>query len=171
MVAAALADELQGGLLWTSLFARRFVITPGLLTSVYVDFFDENPSAMFGRSFLRWWVDSPYERSIALEVGQYLQPGGTVAANANLFADGFANFGHVGMVGTGLVLLAFLRFVDWAARGLPLTVAAMVMLMPSITLTNTSLTTAMLSHGLALGTLVLAVAPRSGWYRPGDDSG
>ncbi|MBF4601637.1 hypothetical protein ITJ55_12540 [Frigoribacterium sp. VKM Ac-1396] len=170
MVVAALADELQGGLLWTSLFARRFLITPGLLTSVYVDFFDENPPAMFGRSFLRWWVDSPYDRSIALEVGQYLQPGGSVAANANLFADGFANFGHVGVIGIGLVLLAFLRFVDWAARGLPLTAAAMVMLMPSITLTNTSLTTAMLSHGLALGTLVLAVAPRSGWYRPGGDS-
>ncbi len=170
MIAAALADELQGGLLWTSLFARRFLITPGLLTSVYVDFFDENPLAVFGRSFLRWWVDSPYDRSIALEVGQYLQPGGTVAANANLFADGFANFGHAGMIGTGVVLLAFLRFVDWAARGLPLTFASMVMLMPSITLTNTSLITAMLSHGLALGTLVLAVAPRAGWHRPGDDS-
>lgn len=171
MVVAALADELQGGLLWTSLFARRFLITPGLLTSVYVDFFDENPPARFGRSFLRWWVDSPYDRSIALEVGQYLQPGGTVAANANLFADGYANFGPVGMIGVGLVLLAFLRCVDWAARGLPLTAAAMVMLMPSITLTNTAVTTAMLTHGLALGTLVLAVAPRSGWYRPGGDSG
>jgi hypothetical protein len=47
----------------------------------------------------------------------------------------------------------------------------MVMLMPSITLTNTALTTAMLTHGLALGTVLLAVAPRSGWYRPGGDSG
>jgi len=166
MVVAAAADEVQGGILWTSLFARRFLITPGVLTSVYVDFFGENPPAMLGRSVLRWWVDYPYDRSIPMEVGQYLQPGGALAANANLFADGFANFGHVGVLATGAVLLAFLRFVDWTARGLPLTVGAMVMMMPSITLSNTSLPTAMLSHGLALGTLVLAVAPRGGWSRP-----
>ncbi|OII21835.1 hypothetical protein [Frigoribacterium sp. MCBA15_019] len=166
MVLAAGADELQGGLLWTSLFARRFLITPGVLTSVYVEFFGENPPAMLGQSVLRWWVDYPYDRSIPMEVGQYLQPGGALAANANLFADGFANFGHLGVLGTGAVLLAFLRFVDWSARGLPLTVGAMVMMMPSITLSNTSLPTAMLSHGLALGTLVLAVAPRTGWEPP-----
>jgi hypothetical protein len=171
MIVAAAADELQGGIVWTSLFARRFLITPGVLTSAYVDFFGEHPPAVFGRSFLRWWVDSPYDRSIALEVGQYLQPGGALAANANLFADGFANLGHIGVIGTGVALLAFLRFVDHTARDLPLAVAAMVMVMPSITLSNTSLPTAMLSHGLALGTLVLAVAPRSGWSRARGDTG
>ncbi|TWX34028.1 hypothetical protein ES689_15280 [Frigoribacterium sp. ACAM 257] len=171
MVVAAVADELQGGIVWTSLFARRFLITPGVLTSAYVNFFGEHPPAVWGRSFLRWWVDSPYDRSIALEVGQYLQPGGALAANANLFADGFANLGHVGVIGTGVALLAFLRFVDRTARDLPLAVAAMVMVMPSITLSNTSLPTAMLSHGLALGTLVLAVAPRSGWSRARGDTG
>ena len=138
-----------------------------MLTSVYVDFFGDNPPAMLGQSVLRWWVDYPYDRSIPLEVGQYLQPGGALAANANLFADGFANFGAAGVVGTGALLLVFLRIVDHAARGLPLAVGAMVMVMPSITLSNTSLPTAMLSHGLAIGTLILVLAPRTGWGPPG----
>jgi hypothetical protein len=167
MAAAAMADELQGGLVWTSLFTRRFLITPGVLTSVYVDFFGDNPPAMLGQSVLRWWVDYPYDRSIPLEVGQYLQPGGALAANANLFADGFANFGVPGVVGTGVALLLFLRVVDHVSRGLPLAVGAMVMVMPSITLSNTSLPTAMLSHGLVIGALVLALAPRTGWGPPG----
>ncbi|WP_314102291.1 hypothetical protein [uncultured Frigoribacterium sp.] len=166
MAVAATVDEAQDGFLWTSLFARRFLITPGMLTSVYVDFFEQNPPAMLGHSVLRWWFDYPYERSIPLEVGQFLQPGGALAANANLFADGFANFGAAGVVGAGALLLAFLRFVDRTSRGLPLAVAAMVMIMPSITLSNTSLLTAMLSHGLAIGTIVLAVAPRTGWHPP-----
>ena len=166
MAAAAVADELQGGLVWTSLFTRRFLITPGVLTSVYVDFFGDNPPAMLGQSVLRWWVDYPYDRSIPLEVGQYLQPGGALAANANLFADGFANFGVPGVVGTGVALLLFLRVVDHVSRGLPLAVGAMVMVMPSITLSNTSLPTAMLSHGLLIGALVLALAPRTGWGPP-----
>jgi len=167
MAAAAAADDLQGGLVWTSLFTRRFLITPGVLTSVYVDFFGDNPPAMLGQSVLRWWVDYPYDRSIPLEVGQYLQPGGALAANANLFADGFANFGVLGVVGTGVALLLFLRVVDHVSRGLPLAVGAMVMVMPSITLSNTSLPTAMLSHGLVIGALVLALAPRTGWGPPG----
>lgn len=165
MAASAVADEVQGGLTWTSLFSRRFLITPGLLTSVYADFFSQNPVAQLSGSVLRWWVDNPYDQSIPREVGQYLLPGSQLAANANLFADGLANFGPAGVIGVGALLLAFLRVVDRASRGLPVAVGAMVMVMPSVTLSNTSLLTAMLSHGLAVGVLLLWTAPRDGWGR------
>ncbi|WP_423920298.1 hypothetical protein ACPEEZ_13980 [Frigoribacterium sp. 2-23] len=165
MAASAVADEVQGGLTWTSLFSRRFLITPGLLTSVYADFFSQNPVAQLSGSVLRWWVGNPYDQSIPREVGQYLLPGSQLAANANLFADGLANFGPAGVIGVGALLLAFLRVVDRASRGLPVAVGAMVMVMPSVTLSNTSLLTAMLSHGLAVGVLLLWTAPRDGWGR------
>ncbi|GAA3340794.1 hypothetical protein GCM10017714_22070 [Curtobacterium pusillum] len=167
MVVSAAADELQGGITWTSVFTRRFMLTPGLLTSVYTDYFSQNPVAMYGYSFLDTWVDYPYDLPPPKRIADYLMPGSTGYANANLFADGFANFGWIGIFVAAGALFVWLRCVDIATRGLPMRVAAMALVMPSIMLSNTSIFTAMLSHGLLLGTLVLLIAPRTGWERRG----
>jgi hypothetical protein len=163
MIVSAAADELQGGITWTSVFTRRFMLTPGLLTSVYVQYFSDNPVAGYGYSFLRAWVDYPYDLPPPKRIADFLLPGSTGYANANLFADGFANLGWVGIPVAAAALFVWLWFLDRAGRGLPLAVSAMAVVMPSIMLSNTSIFTAMLSHGLLVGTLVLAIAPRSGW--------
>jgi hypothetical protein len=165
MVVSAAADELQGGLTWTSVFTRRFMLTPGLLSSVYVAYFSDNPVARYGYSFLRTWIDYPYELPPPKRIADFLVPGSVGYANANLFADGFANFGWFGIFIAAAVLLIWLRVLDRASRGLPMRVAAMAVVMPSIMLSNTSVFTAMLSHGLLMGTVVLAIAPRTGWER------
>ncbi|MFZ6991382.1 hypothetical protein ACO0E1_05785 [Curtobacterium sp. RRHDQ66] len=166
MIASALADELQGGITWTSVFTRRFMLTPGLLTSVYVEFFSANPVAGYGYSFLRAWAPYPYDLPPPKRIADHLVPGSHGYANANLFADGFANLGWIGIPVSAAALFAWLWFLDRASRGLPMRVAAMAVVMPSIMLSNTSIFTAMLSHGLLVGTLVLAIAPRSGWAVP-----
>lgn len=163
MVASAAADEASGGITWTSVFTRRFMLTPGLLSSVYVDYFSQNPVAMYAYSFLGTWIDYPYDLAPPKRIADYLVPGSTGYANANLFADGFANFGWAGIGVAALVLWVWLRFVDHAIKGLPLRVAAMALVMPSIALSNTSIFTAMLSHGLVIGTVILLICPRTGW--------
>jgi hypothetical protein len=165
MIVSAVADEVQGGITWTSVFTRRFMLTPGLLSSVYVQYFSDNPVAEYGYSFLRAWVDYPYDLPPPKRIADFLVPGSSGYANANLFADGFANLGWAGIPVAAAALLLWLRGLDLAARGLPLRVAAMAVVMPSIMLSNTSIFTAMLSHGLLVGTIVLAIAPRSGWDR------
>jgi hypothetical protein len=165
MLVSAVADELQGSITWTSVFTRRFMLTPGLLSSVYVQYFSENPVAQYGYSFLKTWVDYPYDLPPPKRIADFLVPGSVGYANANLFADGFANFGWAGIFVAAAALFIWLRFLDRASRGLPLRVAAMAVVMPSIMLSNTSVFTAMLSHGLLMGVLVLAIAPRSGWQR------
>jgi len=167
MVVSAIADELQGSITWTSVFTRRFMLTPGLLSSVYVQFFSEQPTAGYGYSFLRWWVDYPYDLPPPKRISDFLVPGSAGYANANLFADGFANFGWGGIAVAATALLVWTRFLDRAAKGLPMRVAAMAVVMPSIMLSNTSIFTAMLSHGLLIGTLLLALAPRTGWAPEG----
>lgn len=169
MIVSALADELQGGITWTSVFTRRFMLTPGLLTSVYVEFFSSNPVAGYGYSFLRAWVPYPYDLPPPKRIADHLVPGSNGYANANLFADGFANLGWIGIPVAAAALFAWLWFLDRASRGLPMRVVAMAVVMPSIMLSNTSIFTAMLSHGLLVGTLVLAIAPRSGWAGPARD--
>jgi hypothetical protein len=165
MVVSAVADEVQGGITWTSVFTRRFMLTPGLLSSVYVDYFSDNPVARYGYSFLSPWVEYPYDLPPPKRISDYLVPGSVGYANANLFADGFANLGWVGIFVAAAALFVWLRFLDGASRGLPMRVAAMAVVMPSIMLSNTSIFTAMLSHGLLMGTLILLIAPRSGWER------
>ncbi|MGG7306198.1 O-antigen polymerase [Curtobacterium sp. AB451] len=163
MVVSALADEAQGGITWTSVFTRRFMLAPGLLSSVYVDYFSQNPVAMYAYSFLDTWFDYPYDLAPPKRIADYLVPGSTGYANANLFADGFANFGWLGIGIAAFALWVWLRVVDRAAHGLPMRVAAMALVMPSIMLSNTSVFTAMLSHGLLFGTIILAICPRTGW--------
>ncbi len=163
MIVSAVADQLQGGITWTSVFTRRFMLTPGLLSSVYVEYFTQHPTAGYGYSFLRPWVDYPYDLPPPKRISDFLVPGATGYANANLFADGFANFGWLGIAVAAAALLVWTRVLDRAARGLPMRVVAMAVVMPSIMLSNTSIFTAMLSHGLLAGTLLLALAPRSGW--------
>jgi len=163
MVVAAAVDELQDTNLWTSLFSRRFLFTPGLFSSAYVAFFSENPKVHLGHSILSPWFDNPYFAAPPRVIGQWLIGSADTAANANLFADGFANFGWWGVAGAAVVLAVYLRLLDRAAHALPAAVSAIVVFMPTVALSNSAILTAMLSHGLVVAFGVLAVAPRTGW--------
>lgn len=157
---SAVIDQLLNSILLTSLLSRRFLITPGVFTSVYAEFFSANPQVHLGHSILRPFVDYPYELTPPYVIGEWMAGLPTMAANANMFADGFANFGWIGMIGAGAVLLVYLRILDQVSVGLPLGVVGVVMTMPTVALSNTSILTAMLSHGLVAAILLLAVMPR-----------
>lgn len=157
---AALVDTLLSTNLSTSLFSRRFILTPGLFTSVYVAFFSENPQAHLGYSVLAPFVDYPYDTTPPYLIGDWIAGNPTMSSNANLFADGFANFGFLGMIGAGAVLLVYLRLLDRAAVGLPIVLVGFVTVIPAVALSNASILTSMLSHGLVAAWLVLALMSR-----------
>lgn len=166
MLLAAAADAIQGTPTFTSLFSRRFLITPGVFSSVYVGFFSENPQTHLGHSVLRWWVEYPYgNMTPPYVIGQWMANLPTMAANANLFADGYGNFGWAGLIGAGVMLLVYLKILDRVSIGLPAGVVAMVMTMPTVALSNTSILTSMLSHGLVVAVFLMALAPRDGWEK------
>lgn len=160
VLVTAIVDYLASSNLATSLFSRRFIFTPGVFTSVYVRFFSENPQANLGYSILRPFVDYPYDLTPPYLIGQWMANSPTLAANANLFADGYANFGYLGMIGAGIVLLVYLRFLDRASVGLPIVMSGMVVVMLAVALSNTSVLTGMFSHGMVAAVLLLALMPR-----------
>lgn len=162
-IAAAIIDNIQGGITWTTLFARRFLLTPGMLMSAYVAYYNEHDFAQLAHSVLAPWVQNQYQFAPARMIGMSITGNPGAAFNANIFADGYANFGYAGMVGAALILGVYLRVVDRVAHGLPVAVSGLILIMPAIALSNTSVLTAMLSHGLAVAVLVLAIAPRSRW--------
>lgn len=167
IVVSALADYLQDDFLWTSMFARRFMVTPGLLTAAYMEYYSSNQFALLGHSVLSPITGGGDSVAPAMAVGEWMSGNAEMSANANLFADGFANFGVAGIFGAGIVLAIYLKYLDRAASGLPFAVVAAVVVMPAITLANTSILTAMLSHGLVAAFLVLLLAPRDGWSKMG----
>lgn len=164
--AALVVDLLMKSYVATSLFTRRFLVTSGMLMSAYVTFYSENPHAMLGYSVLSGYVDYPYDGTPARVVGAWVMNNETASMNAHFLADGFANFGWWGVAGVGLVLVIYLRTLDRVTVGVPLAASALVLVMPAITISNTSILTAMLSHGLMACILLFAIAPRMGWGRP-----
>jgi hypothetical protein len=163
LVGATLADTLQHGDTWTSVLSRRFLVTPGTLSAAFVDYYSTAPPALLAHSVLGPWTGGHGRRPPSIEVGDHLLPGSGLAANANLIADGFANFGWPGIVGAVAVLYAYLRLLDRCSLGLPVPVATVVAIMPSINLSQTALLTSMLTHGVFACAVLLAVVPRTGW--------
>lgn len=163
---ALVVDKLTGAMTWTSLVIRRFLIVPGFLTAVYVVVFDPLPKAHLGHSVLEGFVEYPYQMTPPHVIGDVFFGAPEMSANANLFADGFVNFGYWGMLVEGLVLLLVLRGIDGAARNVPTPVAGLIVLMPTISLANSAVLTTITTHGLLAAAVLLTIMPRTGWARP-----
>jgi oligosaccharide repeat unit polymerase len=148
---------------FTSLLVRRFLITPGLLTAGYVFVFADIPKAHLAHSFLKGFLHYPYSREPPQLVGELFFGNPATNANANLLADGFANFGFAGMLLECLVLMVVLWFIDDACRGLPVAVAALAFVMPTLSLADSGLFTTLLTHGMGAATLACLLMPRTGW--------
>jgi hypothetical protein len=143
----------------TSLLVRRLLFTPGILTGYYYDFFSANPFILLSNSILSGVVDYPYERGVATLIGSVYLDRPDTAANANIWADGFAQFGYVGI----LVFSLILGFVIWCfnslAAGRNLAVTSSLAGISAWTLTDTALFTSLNTHGILFSILVLYLLP------------
>jgi hypothetical protein len=163
--AAALIDEVLSTPWLTSLFTRRFIDVPGLLTGAWVNTFSQGPKAHFAYSFLSSFLSYPYPVTPPFVVAEQFFNTPSMNANANLFADGYANFGWPGMVFEALVFAAILVLANAAGHRMPTRAAVMLLVMPAISLSNGSVLTSLLTHGVLLALLTMAFAPPSVWER------
>ncbi len=158
MVSAA-ASAWANMLSVTYLFVGRLIITPGLLTGYYLEFFSEHSKALLGHSVFAPLVDYPYQSSPAFLIGTTYFGRSEMSANANLWADAFANFGFGGVLFFTLILGLIFWFYDSAAQRHDYRLSALLLGVPAITLSNTALQTSLLTHGVALATLLLLFLP------------
>lgn len=165
IVLIAVIDEAVGDGLLTSLFVRRFVVTPGVLSSMYYEFFSERPFTYLSQSVLEGVTTYPFANPVPIEVGSYWTSYAP-SANANFLADGFANFGAVGLLLFALLTGLLLRLYDVLADGLPVIATSLLLVMPLVTLSNSGLLTSLMTHGVGLVLLMVGVLPRAGWGRP-----
>jgi hypothetical protein len=165
-ILALAIDNVRGGaILFTELFIDRLLLVPGTLTAAHVLVFDGAPKLQWSYSFMSPFLNNPYGTTPAFLVGAQFSGDAQVTANANFFADGFANLGWAGMTIESLVLVLLLWIADGASRHLPLKVTAPLLLVPTIALVNGSVFTSILTGGLGLVMALCAAMPGDGWER------
>jgi hypothetical protein len=149
-----------GSLFLSSLIIERLIGLPGLLTAYYFSFFSHHPKMMLSHSVLGSVFDNPYGLEPPIIIGRMYFPGSGAHANANFWADAFANFGIWGVFAFTAILGVVFWLYDSITLDTDLRVAALVLVMPAISLANSGLLTCLLTHGLGLACLVMYYLPK-----------
>jgi hypothetical protein len=154
---AQLLGTLLDSVVPTSLAVRRLLDVPGQLTAYYYEFFASHQTYALSHSILQGVVEQPYPvRPPAMIAFAY---GIDASPNANLWADGMANFGLPGLVAATLVAIVLLKVFDAVARDRPLHVTGAFLGAASLSLVNSGVLTAILTHGLAVAAVLVLFMP------------
>jgi len=139
---------------------NRMLITAGHLTPYFIQVFSESGWAYWAYSFMAPFISNPYSVSPGFYVSTMILGRPDVQSNANLFADGYANLGHIGVLIEAAFLLLVLLILNSASRRVPVAVVLPTLIVPSFALANGSPFTAFLSFGFALAAVMFALYPR-----------
>lgn len=157
--AAAGLDLLGISRTFSALIQERMTGTPGLLTGYYYDFFSTHPKALLGHSIFKSIVDYPYALEPRQMIGYVYYHDSGMSANANLWADAYANFGYIGILCFTLLLAAFMWLYDSSSAGRSLYGAALVIALPAFAVANSGLLTSLLTHGMGLAMVLMYLMP------------
>jgi len=141
------------------LVAVRMTALPGLLTGYYYEFFSSHAKVHLGHSILRSLVDYPYAVEPPYLIGFLYFHNASNDANANLWADAYANFGYPGIICFTLLLAIVLWLYDSMAVGRDKRVAVLLIGLPAFSLANGALLTTLLSNGMGLAMLLMYLMP------------
>ena len=137
-----------------SILIRRAFFVPADLNYVYFDYFSSNGYIYWSNSILKNIFIYPYEVSPVLVIGDYLgYP--KMAANTGIFGSGYM---HLGIIGIILYMFIFTIFINIIQQfnNLPSWIINTVVLVPFLSmLISSDLPTALLTHGLLIGMLIL----------------
>ncbi len=152
-------DHVTGGLVATSIFVRRLLEVPGLVTARYFDYFSDHSAYRLGHTFLGYWFQPPSAMTPPEVIGAtYFGP--STYANGGVWADATANFGLIGILAFSVALATIFWFLDVVADKADLATTGAVTGIFAVTLTNTSLFTTLLSHGFGPALVAFALMPR-----------
>lgn len=137
---------------------NRLLILPALILFQHFDFFSSNPSLLFSQSFLRGVTIDPYQGWIShFMIADIYYGAPKASANPGFVGDAFMNFGYPGMLANGLLLVAFLKTLDWIGRQKDQRIVLALALMPFLSIQNGSLQASLLTGGVLLSFFLIAL--------------
>lgn len=158
-VLCVLVDAFLEDMVLVSLFVRRLILTPGLLTGYYYEFFTNNPQVHLAHSIFKSFLDYPYTMKPVYVIGYQYMGSASMAANANLWADSYANFGYLGLFVFTMLLGAVLWLFDSITRHCEYQVKCLMLGIPTFALSNSALLTTLLTHGILLALILAYILP------------
>jgi hypothetical protein len=144
---------------FSALIQERMTGMPGLLTGYYYEFFSTHPKALLGHSIFHSFVDYPYMFEPRRMIGYVYYHDTAMSANANLWADAYANFGYLGILCFTLLLAAVMWLYDSSSSGRNLYITALVIALPAFAVANSALLTSLLTHGIGLAMVLMYLMP------------
>lgn len=156
---SVIADVFGGVLTLASLFIRRALVTPGLLTGDFYEFYSSHPMILLGSSILRPLAGYRYDATPPFVIGAVYFGDVTRAANVNIWGDAFANFGLTGIIIFAILFGLVLWVFNSLAQGRSSAMTCLMLGVPSLMLTNSAFLTVLITHGLALTVLLAALLP------------
>jgi hypothetical protein len=138
---------------WT-IFHRTFT-NNGFLSAIYLDLFEPPVRDYYAHSFLQWAGFEGLPASPAALAGASFTAVPDVHANANLWADAYANLGYAGLALAAASLLAVFWLFDALGRRKDPAVVGAALMVPASALANTSVHTAVVSNGIVIVFLLL----------------
>lgn len=142
-----------------ALFVQRLIITPGLLTAYYHEYFSRNPRGHFSGSILSPVFDFPYPMDIPFIIGTTYFKSSETRANANLWADGTANYGIGGILFVSLLTAIVIWMFNSLANGRSYLLVGIMTGFVAFTLTSAAFFTSLLTHGIVLTLIAVALFP------------
>jgi len=143
-------------------FVARIHVNSGFLTAEYAKFFSENPLT-YGSQItgLNRLITYPYSIAIQYVIGDYLANNPELSANANIWADGIASFGPVGLLVISVVLAGIFFLLDFGCQHLDPAKTALIIGVHFVNLSNAALATSFVGGGLGFSIVLLMLMPRS----------
>jgi len=159
VLGSTVIDRATNGTWFTCMITRRTIMTPGMLTGFYFEHYSQIGPVGMGWHFslLR------DERMLtpANEIGFAYFGDPHVNANANLWAQGYADAGLTGMFLYTIITAFLIWLYDSIAAARDPTMALLLLAMPAANVSNTLPTTVLITHGALATALVLYFSPLS----------
>ena len=156
--ASSMIYELTGEIMPFSLMVRRLLLLPAKLSFYYYDFFSVTDKLLLSHSAFDFLNPYPYDSSPALMIGRLYENAETVANNG-LVADGYMNFGVLGVFLWAILLAGVLRLVDSVGQGKDDKFVISCFIIQTVNLTNSAFFTTMMTHGFLFALLFVWLVP------------
>ena len=151
----AFADRATNNVIFSSMLTRRTLSAPGLLTGFYFEHYSQVPHAGIGYHFSH---SGPIAGPPS-EIGLVYFGDARIDANANLWAEGFADFGLPGVIGFTLLVAFAIWLYDSISARHDVELAVLLAAMPALMFSNTIPTTVLITHGGIMAALLLYFVP------------
>ena len=144
-----------------NIFTRRMILVPGMLSGMYYEFYANNEYAKLAYSLLSSVFTYNYSSTPPFVIGNYYFDSDFMSANVNYLASGFAEFGYLGMIIFVLLASFLYKSLDMAAsNNKDSNFLICALLLPTWVLVDSSLLTAMITHGLLLISIIVLLYPK-----------